>query len=32
VRVVQMPVTRAAEPVVEAPAEAAPTAAKENKA
>jgi len=32
VRVVQMPVTRAAEPVVEAPAEAAATAAKENKA
>ncbi|KPU91987.1 NADH:ubiquinone oxidoreductase subunit J [Variovorax paradoxus] len=32
VRVVQMPVTRAAEPVVEAPAEAAAPAAKENKA
>lgn len=32
VRIVQMPATRAAEPVVEAPAEAAPAAAKENKA
>jgi len=32
VRIVQMPVTRAAEPVVEAPADAAPAAAKENKA
>ena len=32
VRVVPMPVTRAAEPVVEAPAEAAAPAAKENKA
>ncbi|MBT2335323.1 NADH-quinone oxidoreductase subunit J [Variovorax paradoxus] len=32
VRIVQMPVTRAAEPVVEAPAETAGAAAKENKA
>ena len=32
VRIVQMPVTRAAEPVVEAPADAAAAVAKENKA